>query len=150
MIWRRVIMKISEIIELTKELPLAEIAKDRLAIGEKQARQAMKRAGCYTVVGQAGWIFDDTENPENLNRSIYDFAKIVQEERKEELKTVRYEPSIKVENGVPRKRHSFDLDVRVVRDLKLYCVREDKKLYEVVELAIKDYVKKNEISRDEQ
>ena len=41
---------------------------------------------------------------------------------------------------MPRKRHSFDLDVRLVKELKFHCVREDKTLYEVVEAAIRDYL----------
>ncbi len=140
-------MKIKELLELTQQEPIAEIAKKHLTIGEKPARQAMKRAGCYTIVGQPGWIFDDTENPENLERSIYDFAKEVHEERKMELKAAANAMTAD-EDFVPRKRHSFDLDVRLVKELKLYCVREDKTLYEAVETAIRNYLNKPQQDED--
>ncbi|PZX07931.1 hypothetical protein C7437_1011053 [Psychrobacillus insolitus] len=68
-------MKIKEILELTETKLIAEIAKEHLTIGEKPARTALKRAGCYTIVGRIGWIFDEAENPTNLERSIYDFCK---------------------------------------------------------------------------
>ncbi|EIM05340.1 hypothetical protein A1A1_16790, partial [Planococcus antarcticus DSM 14505] len=44
---------------------------------------------------------------------------------------------------VPRKRHSFDLDVRLVKQLKLKSVQDDKPLYETVEEAIRLYLLKD-------
>ena len=44
---------------------------------------------------------------------------------------------------IPRKRHSFDLDVRLVKELKLKCVKEDVTLYEAVEDAIRAYLERD-------
>ncbi|WP_391123503.1 hypothetical protein [Psychrobacillus sp. L3] len=138
-------MEIREILELTKTKPIAEIAKEYLTIGEKPARAALKRAGCYTIVGQPGWIFDDTENPSNLDRSIYEIADEVKSEKKTILKDRANLDSNQLkytlENAhIYRKRHSFDLDVALVKELKLHCVKQDKTLYEAVETAIQNYL----------
>ena len=37
-------MKVKEILELVKDRPIAEVAKEYLTIGEKPARQALKQA----------------------------------------------------------------------------------------------------------
>lgn len=132
-------MKIKEILELTQTQPIAEVAKQYLTIGEKPTRQAMKRAGCYTIVGQAGWIFDDTESSLNLECSVYELAEEVARERNEDLKAA-VDGYTADENYIPRRRHSFDLDIRVVKQLKLHCIRTDQTLYEVVEEAILQYL----------
>lgn len=134
-------MNISEILELTKTKPIAEVAKEHLAIGEKPARLALKQAGCYTIVGQSGWFLDESENPDNLDKSIYYFADQVKQQKEGILKAAA---NLSLNYGtvdmIPRKRHSFDLDVRLVKELKLHCVKEDKTLYEVVEAAIREYM----------
>lgn len=144
-------MKISEILELTKTKPVAEIAKEYLTIGEKPTRAALKRAGCYTIVGKPGWFFDDTENPPNLDRSIYDIAEELKKERVVILKERANLGSNKLISApkrvvvndmdpVYRKRHSFDLDVSLVKELKMHCVQNDITLYEAVEDAIRNYL----------
>ncbi len=135
-------MNISELIELTQTKTIAEIAKEYLTIGEKPAREALKQAGCYTIVGQAGWFFDESENPDNLEKSIYEFADQVKHQREGVLKAMANLGTNDDSEFVPRKRHSFDLDVRLVKELKLHCVREDKTLYEVVESAIREYMER--------
>ncbi|EIM05321.1 hypothetical protein A1A1_16695, partial [Planococcus antarcticus DSM 14505] len=120
-------MIISDILKMTQEKTIAEIAKDHLEVGEKTARQAMKMAGCYSIVGQRGWFFDESENPENLDKSIYDFVELVKQEREHILKVAANVQTYKGNNPpVPRKRHSFDLDVRLVKQLKLKSVQDDK------------------------
>lgn len=42
--------------------------------------------------------------------------------------------------GITRKRASFDLDVQLVKKLKVQAVLQDKNLYEMVELAIRHYL----------
>lgn len=135
-------MKISEILELSKNKTIAEIAKDDLTIGEKSAREALKQAGCYSIVGQAGWFLDESENPDNLDKSIYEFADQVKQQKAGVLKAMANLGTNEDTEFIPRKRHSFDLDVRLVKELKIHCVREDKTLYEVVEAAIRDYLHK--------
>lgn len=145
-------MKISEILELTKTKPVAEIAKEYLTIGEKPTRAALKRAGCYTIVGQAGWYLDETENIANLDRSIYEVADEIKVEREAILKDRANLGSNKVTkiisnemNPIYRKRHSFDLDVALVKELKMHCVKNDITLYEAVEDAIRNYLNLAEI-----
>jgi len=144
-------LKISEILELTKTKPIAEIAKEHLTIGEKPTRAALKRAGCYSIVGQPGWFLDETENESNLERSIYEIADELKEERNVILKERANLGSNKVTSvlkstavfdtdPVYRKRHSFDLDVALVKELKLHCVKSDITLYEAVEDAIRNYL----------
>lgn len=135
-------MNISEIIDMTQKKTISEIAKEHLTIGEKPARKALKLAGCYSIVGRAGWFFDESENPENLNKSIYYFSDKVKELENEALKD---RANVYSNDGtgqvyVPRKRHSFDLDVRLVKELKLHCVKSDITLYEAVESAIRNYL----------
>lgn len=133
-------MKVSEIIEMTQQQPLSEIAKRYLKIGEKPARKAMRLAGCYTITGRTGWMFDDTENVSNLERSIYEFSDEVRAIEKKELLQMAKVGTNEQTEYVPRKRHSFDLDVRLVKELKLHCVEEDQTLYEAVEKSIRDYL----------
>lgn len=138
-------MLISEIIELTQEQTIAQIAKERLSISEKTARAALKRAGCYTIVGKPGWIFDDTENPENFHKSIYYFADQVKKEQSGILKDAANLPTYEQTDAPAyRKRHSFDLDVRLMKQLKLRSVQQDKPLYLVVEEAVRDYLQKDD------
>lgn len=149
-------MKIKEILELTKTKPIAEIAKEHLTIGEKPARAALKRAGCYSIVGQPGWFLDETENEANLERSIYEIADELKEERSIILKdranvgsklTSVQKTAVYDEDPIYRKRHSFDLDVALVKELKVHCVKSDITLYEAVEDAIRTYL--NEHKRDD-
>lgn len=138
-------MNISEVLELSTKKPISEIARDHLTIGEKTARQALKRAGCYSVVGQPGWFLDESENPENLDKSIYLFAEQIKEERAALLKEAANVQTYKRKSlDVQRKRHSFDLDVQLVKKLKLKCVREDITLYEAVEEAINLYLQQDD------
>lgn len=138
-------MKIKDILEMTQQRTIAEIAKDHLEVGEKTARQALKMAGCYSVVGKPGWFFDETENPENLDRSIYDFVDLVKQEREQILKAAANVQTYKINKpSILRKRHSFDLDVSLVKQLKIKSVRDDKPLYETVEDAIRLYLKLDE------
>lgn len=65
-------MLIGELLELTKERPLNEIAKDKLTIGERYARNALKAAGCFPISGKRGWHYEG--DPSVLERSIYEFA----------------------------------------------------------------------------
>lgn len=182
-------MKIGELLELTQVEPLAKIAKERLTIGEKSARQALKAAGCYSISGKRGWYCDDSNV---LEKSIYDFAPPRKIERKATAnvrmnqrnnegtkeptnqpfnvatKEQTLEPSNVVEkeinkakaevattlegkkertkersnvnSNVVRKRASFDLDVELLKELKIQAVIHDRNVYEIVETAIKQYL----------
>ena len=66
-------MLVKEIIEMTKEKPIAKIAKEHLTIGETKCRETLKAIGGHHQTGQKGWTFQG--NPEDLEKSIYDFVK---------------------------------------------------------------------------
>lgn len=138
-------MLVKELLILTKERPISEIAKESLDISEKTARKALKMAGCFSIVGQRGWHIDEDADLTNLEQSIYHFADLVKEEEaaflldKANVQTLR-----KADPDVPRKRHSFDLDVRLVKELKVRCVQNDTTLYEAVEEAIRMYLQHTE------
>jgi hypothetical protein len=151
-------VKIGEILELTQTEKLSDIAKERLTIGEKAARQALKAAGCYSISGKRGWFCEDDGV---LDKSIYDFAPVRKIEKKsraakeiskakaevaatkeitkEETKEITKKRSNVISNVV-RKRASFDLDIELLKRLKVFAVISDRNVYEVVETAIRKYL----------
>lgn len=128
-------MKVKEILEMAKYEPVADIAKEHLKIGEKRVRRALKEAGCYSIVGKSGWIFNEEDYPvENLEKDIYYFdeqAKAAEEKERARLMK---------ERRTIRKRHSFDLDQNLMKRLKIHAIEEDLLLYEAVEQAIELYL----------
>ncbi|MCU4760346.1 hypothetical protein OCA26_30350 [Bacillus cereus] len=156
-------MKIGEIIELTKTKRLSEIAKESLEIGEKKAVEGLKKAGCYNISGKRGWHFDGDESV--LEQSIYDFVaptkgkakanvstneptlqpsnvvKAIEEVKKgtDEVATTKEQTNVRTleRKNVIRKRSSFDIDVELMKELKIQAVIHDKNIYEIVETAIR-------------
>ncbi|WP_082188104.1 hypothetical protein [Bacillus cereus] len=156
-------MKIGEIIELTKNKRLSEIAKESLEIGEKKAVEGLKKAGCYNISGKRGWHFDGDESV--LEQSIYDFVprtkgkakanvstneptlqpsnvvKATEEVKKgkDEVATTKEQTNVRTlePKRVVRKRSSFDIDVELMKELKIQAVIHDKNIYEIVETAIR-------------
>ena len=170
-------MNIGEVLELTKEKRLSEIAKEHLTIGEKPAREALKKAGCYSLSGKKGWFFDGDN--EVLNKSIYDFTNVTTKQQKNEGDNVLRDKTTKEpinvtideiinettnettnkkaeaqnrteqrnnetteEQKIVRKRVSFDLDVSLMKQLKIKSVMDERNLYELVEDALQDYLNK--------
>lgn len=138
-------MIIREILELSMEKPINEIAKEHLNIGEKLTREALKKAGCYTKPGKKGWFFDGNE--EILNQSIYDFNENKTPTKKTTQVTTKPTKNeqtqvTKKERIIIRKRFSVDLDIDLIKQLKVKSVIEDRNLYELVEIALKDFLKK--------
>lgn len=136
-------MKIRDILALTQEKRLSEIAKEHLNIGEKPAREALKNAGCYSQSGKKGWYFDGDE--EILDKEIYEFTKakanvvtkkVKNEGNKKDMNTKTEEQKNE------RRRASFDLDAELLKQLKIKAVIEDKNIYELVEQAIKEFLEK--------
>ena len=146
-------MLVKEIIEMTKEKPVATIARDHLTIGETKLRETLKAIGGHHQTGQRGWTFQG--NPEDLEKSIYDFVKYkrttkpkaTKEEKNEKTKLQANEGENKTmnkvtgetkeqANEVTRKRASFDVDIEMLKKIKHYAVEHDLKVYEVVEQAL--------------
>lgn len=184
-------MKIGELLKLTKTKKISDIAKESLDIGEKPTREALKKAGCFSISGKSGWFFEGDKNV--LEQSIYDFsppkkinrttgkatANVSTKEPKKELtlepsnlpakeemnlaetQTAVTEEPTNVRTKEPmnvstketknvstnepktiiRKRSSFDIDVELMKELKIKAVLNDKNVYEMVETAIRNYLK---------
>ncbi|MFJ5625691.1 hypothetical protein ACIQD3_24220 [Peribacillus loiseleuriae] len=152
-------MKIGEILELTKTKSLAEIAKEHLSVGKEKARDALKRAGCYSKNGVKGWFCDDQNV---LEQSIYDFVELSKINRKPRPnlrtnerndkknqrsnvheKRAKDEIELTIEQtNVIRKRSSFDIDVELMKDLKIQAIVHDRTVYEIVETAVRQYLEK--------
>jgi hypothetical protein len=148
-------MKIKEILELTKTENAATIAKTRLTIGEKKLREALKAIGASNQSGKKGWFYEG--DPAVLEQSIYDFAapskpaattkrtnerkNINTKERKSDIIKEHKEKPTKEGKGKVRKRASFDIDTELLKELKIYAIKEEKNTYEVVEQAIREYIR---------
>lgn len=65
-------MLIREIIQMSKEKPIRQIAKDHLEIGEKKLTDTLKRIGATNQRGKRGWDFRG--NSDFLELSIYDLV----------------------------------------------------------------------------
>lgn len=142
-------MIIREILDLSLQKPINEIAKEHLDIGEKPTREALKKAGCFTRPGKKGWFFDGNE--EILNQSIYDFheGNITPKETKTTKNNIPINEPIKETSNEPkrvkiRKRFSVDLDSDLIKILKMRAIVDDRHLYELVEEAITRYIKETE------
>ena len=151
-------MKIGEIISLTQEKPMNQIAKEHLNIGEKPARQALTNAGGISQKGKRGWLFEGPE--ENLEKSIYEFSevkvtdkpnanvktKVTKNEVTKRTKKTKKESDLedmkKSSKEEKRKRASFDIDKELLKRLRVASILEEKNAYEMVEEAIRDYLDK--------
>lgn len=144
-------MKVRDVISLTHEKCVDDVAKDHLDIGEKKVRIALKNAGAFPRRGKRGWDFNGPE--ENLEKSIYDFVKSI---RKRDVKVKKENREVKKQNKevkevltdnqtveVQRKRASFDIDKELLKTVKMKSVMEEKHVYEIVEDAIRSYLKKS-------
>jgi len=164
-------MLIKDILEKSYETKMDDIAKE-LPVGEKRVRDILKAIDCKpNGVGKKGWSYIGAD-PSVLDKDFTDFiphtAVKTQKERKKKtsnneikeplkpvkndimiseqpIKTEIIEPSkneINQPSNVTRKRTSFDLDTNLLKQLKLRAVMEERNLYELVEEAIKEYLKK--------
>jgi len=154
-------MKIGEIFEAMKTEKIADIAKRIEGISEKPLRTALKKAGYeYSNAEPKGWHFAGT-GEEPTDKSIFDYhtkatANYRRNERTKEntgeLKNIRTnernhdtikeqtEKTTKEEGNKMRKRASFDIENELLKELKIYAIREEKNVYEVVENAIRTYL----------
>lgn len=151
-------MKVKELLELTQTMNINQIAKDHLKIGEKPTRQALKNAGCINQNGKKGWIFNG--KPEDLEKEIYEFStlkkvgKIKGNNEKKEKSNIKMnnsentEKTETIKKELPKNRNikrsstSFTLNNELVKSLKIQAIKEEKHIYEIVEIAIEDYLKK--------
>lgn len=158
-------MKIKDILELTKTNKVAEIAKEFLDVGEKKAVEGLKKAGCTFTSGRSGWYLAEGTNESVLEKSLYDFVaptkgkakanvstneptlqpsnvvKAIEEIKKgkQEVATTKEQTNVRTleAKSVVRKRSSFDIDVELMKELKIQAVIHDRNIYEIVETAIR-------------
>jgi hypothetical protein len=159
-------MLVREIIEMTKEKPVAVIARDHLSIGEKKLRETLFNIGGRHEKGRKGWFFEG--NPENLEKSIYDFAKptrkakaetkeqtnkssgetmnknAAEQKKKNSGETSKEIPGETI-NKRTIKRASFDLDTEILKKIKIHAIEEDRKISDIVEIALIAYIEEKEI-----
>ncbi|MDA1532129.1 hypothetical protein [Bacillus cereus group sp. TH260-2LC] len=158
-------MKIKDILELTQTKKVAEIAKEYLEVGEKKAVEGLKKAGCYNTSGKRGWYLAEGTDEIVLEQSLYDFVaptkrkakanvttkeptlqpsnvgKAIEEieKGKQEVATTKEQTNVRTlePKSVIRKRSSFDIDVELMKELKIQAVIHDTNIYEIVETAIR-------------
>jgi hypothetical protein len=146
-------------------MKLAEVSKKYLEVGEKKASAGLKEAGCTYTSGRSGWYLAEGTDDSVLEQSLYDFVaptkgkakanvsekeptlqpsnvvKAVEEIKKgkEEVATTKEETNVRTleRTSVIRKRSSFDIDVELMKELKIQAVIHDKNIYEIVETAIR-------------
>lgn len=143
-------MQVGELLKLTEEMRLSEIAKHKLQIGERKAREALKAAGCSHRPGKRGWQYEGKDKT-ILTKEIYEFVERPKARTfKGKIKTSNIQKNKAVFNdkNITRKRTSFDMDPKIKRALKVYAARSDKFEYEIVEGAIMEYIKKYPIKND--
>lgn len=144
-------VKIKELLELTQFEPLSKIAKERLVIGEKAAREALKAAGCYSISGKRGWYCD---NQNILDKSIYDFALISKQKTKNDIERAKIEISATIEkpeakeindkesnqleNKTTMKKVTYEIEEDLHNQLKIKAIREKRKVSEIVNEILKN------------
>jgi hypothetical protein len=162
-------MKIREILALNHEgMKMALIARDHLPVGEKRLYDVLKEVGCEPPVkGKKFWSYDNV-NSTDLEKDITDFARVAatkkrtNERKKKSNKTTNKEKSVTTkepkheikkepkekptekEKEKMRKRASFDIDSELLKELKIYAIREEKNVYEIVENAIRTYLRERD------
>ncbi|WP_369355916.1 hypothetical protein [Lysinibacillus capsici] len=137
-------MTIGEILEaLGQGKALADIGKE-LTVGKEKISKALKNAG-YLFNRGTGWTYAGAD-PEPLNKDYTDFISSRKSVKKsmtsnvptKELTNVGSKDGLnKRNNNVVRKRSSFDIDIELMKDLKIQAVIHDKNVYEIVENAIR-------------
>jgi hypothetical protein len=84
----------------------------------------------------------------NQTTKKYDFTSPTTKERKntttnqlKKKRTIEPKEPTNEPTMIIRKRASFDIDVKLMKELKIYAIQRDKNVYEIVEQAIKQYLR---------
>ncbi|MEB2631947.1 hypothetical protein SOP94_26400 [Peribacillus frigoritolerans] len=158
-------MKIGKILELIKTDTLANIAKRAdVHLSEESLRKALNKAGYeYRNSGKKGWYFVGEGDEETVQEQlIYDFAtagKVSTNVNKEPINDTNQRSNVGIKSGkeqvkqaneqsaptiertnVIRKRSSFDMDVELMKELKIQAIIHDRTVYELVESAVRHYL----------
>ncbi|MCF7624656.1 MULTISPECIES: hypothetical protein [Bacillaceae] len=158
-------MKIGKILELIKTDTPADIAKRAdVHLSEESLRKALNKAGYeYRNSGKKGWYFVGEGDEETVQEQlIYDFAtagKVSTNVNKEPINDTNQRSNVGIKSGkeqvkqaneqsaptiertnVIRKRSSFDMDVELMKELKIQAIIHDRTVYELVESAVRHYL----------
>ncbi|CAK6478377.1 hypothetical protein IFT92_13325 [Peribacillus simplex] len=158
-------MKIGKILELIKTDTPADIAKRaEVHLSEESLRKALNKAGYeYRNSGKKGWYFVGEGDEETVQEQlIYDFAtagKVSTNVNKEPINDTNQRSNVGIKSGkeqvkqaneqsaptiertnVIRKRSSFDMDVELMKELKIQAIIHDRTVYELVECAVRHYL----------
>lgn len=161
-------MKIGKILELIKTDTPANIAKRAdVHLSEKSLRKTLNKAGYeYRNSGEKGWYFVGEGDEETVQEQlIYDFAtegkakanvstdvnkepkdtnqrsNVGIKRGKEQVKQANEQSAPTIERtNVIRKRSSFDMDVELMKELKIQAIIHDRTVYELVESAVRHYL----------
>ncbi|MDV7767625.1 hypothetical protein [Peribacillus sp. CSMR9] len=162
-------MKIGEILELIKTDKPVNIAKRAdVHLSEKLLRKALNKAGYeYRNSGEKGWYFVGEGDEETVQEQlIYDFAtagkakaNVSTNVNKEPINNTNQRSNVGIKRGkeqvkqaneqsaptmertkVIRKRSSFDMDVELMKELKIQAIIHDRTVYELVESAVMHYL----------
>lgn len=136
-------MTLGEIVEaLGQGKALADIGKE-LTVGKEKLSKALKNAG-YLFNRGTGWTYAGA-GPEPLKKDYTEFISSRKSVKKpistnfptKELTNVDSKDGLNKRNSIVRKRSSFDIDIELMKDLKIQAVIHDKNVYEIVENAIR-------------
>ena len=117
--------------DFTEFLQKKKETKTRAAVRAKQTTNERKKKTTKEVKSE---ITNEEKN-------------IPTNERKHDTTKEETEKPTKEEKQVLRKRASFDIDSELLKELKIFAITEEKNVYEIVENAIRTYLREREINK---
>lgn len=120
----------------SKEATRKDVAQ-QLEMSETTLSRRIKQAG-YTYDNKAKIYILGASPREDERKNI-----TTKERKYDTIKEQKQEPTKEVKKRV-RKRASFDLDTELLKELKIFAVKADKNAYEVVEQALKEYLRERD------
>jgi hypothetical protein len=135
--------KLNNKFETTKSLALV-VGRDVSTI-----QRWMNRAGYY-FNDVNGWFYTESADQRKIKKPTKKPKSQTTNKPKNEptLQPIKEQKNVlsvqtKEVMGTIRKRTSFDLDTQLVKQLKIKAVMDDRNVYEIVEQAIREYLKRN-------
>lgn len=132
--------ELQEIVEKinSKEVQKKDIAKE-LGINPSTLQRRLKKEGYSFDKETDLWIKNDSAVQTNARTNE---QKIIpsNERKHDRVKEQNIKPTNEEKSKV-RKRASFDIDSDLLKELKIFAITEEKNVYEVVENAIRKYLR---------
>lgn len=150
-------LTIFEVTKLNEDMKFLDLAKEHAPVGKEKLREALKSAGATFDQRTKRWHIDRSHP--NADKKVLDF---VQSSRVStpKPKKIASEP-LKIDpvtgqsrldddyfaietrpEQIVRKKVSLDMDIVLHKQLKQDALKNDMKLYELIEMILKSYVKK--------